>query len=146
MFQSFPKCLLLVSECIHNVNRFSTAYDHLASEHSYYFVIVVLNDVHIKAVLRLKINGINPQRIKNYYAIKLKYGKWHFGIHVLYLGLSPKKTEWTFEMRKPVLAVSLAKSRYNAGTILKNCELFIYLCIYDVTNLICKNVLKIATL
>jgi len=69
MFQSFPKCLLVVSECIHNVSHFSTAYGHLTSEHSYYFVIVALNYVYIKAVLRLKINGINPQRIKNYYTL-----------------------------------------------------------------------------
>jgi len=41
-----------------------------------------------------------------------------------------KKIEWTFEMRKPVLAISLAKPRYKAETILKNCELFIYLVIY----------------
>lgn len=47
-----------------------------------------------------------------------------------------KKTEWTFELRKPVLAISLAKSGYKAPKILKNCELFIYLFIYDVTNLI----------
>lgn len=41
-----------------------------------------------------------------------------------------KKIEWAFEMRKPVLAISLAKPRYNAETILKNCEMFIYLLIY----------------
>jgi len=61
-------------------------------------------------------------------------------------GIFTKKTEWTCEMRKPVLAVSLANSRYNAETILKNCELFIYLFIYGVNNLICKHVLKLVTL
>ena len=56
-----------------------------------------------------------------------------------------KKIERTFEMRKPILAISLAKPKYNNKTILKTCELFIYLFIYDVTNLIGKNILKITT-
>jgi hypothetical protein len=30
-----------------------------------------------------------------------------------------KKIEWTFELREPVLGISLAKPTYNAKTILK---------------------------
>jgi hypothetical protein len=47
-----------------------------------------------------------------------------------------KNTEWTFEMRKPALAISLAKPTYNAETIPKNCELVIYLITVFMTLLI----------
>jgi hypothetical protein len=44
-----------------------------------------------------------------------------------------------------VLALSLAKARYNAEAILKDCELFVYGDIDYITNSFCKSVLKIAT-
>jgi hypothetical protein len=44
-------------------------------------------------------------------------------------------------MWKPILAIS-RQGRGNTEAIMKNCELFIYLFIYDITNLICKNVLN----
>jgi hypothetical protein len=49
-----------------------------------------------------------------------------------------------FEMRKPLLALSLAKPRYNVEAALKN-ELFIYGDVHYISNSFCKNVLKIAT-
>jgi len=57
-----------------------------------------------------------------------------------------KKIEWTFELREPVLGISLAKPTHNVKTILKKCELFTYLFIYDVTNFSCRNVLKTVAL
>jgi hypothetical protein len=51
----------------------------------------------------------------------------------------------TFEMRKHLFNLSLAEPKLNAKAVLKMCELFIYREIHFVTNLFCKNVLKIVT-
>jgi hypothetical protein len=45
---------------------------------------------------------------------------------------------------KSLLTLSLAKPRYNAEAILKTYALFVYGDIQYITNLFCKNVLKIA--
>jgi hypothetical protein len=49
------------------------------------------------------------------------------------------------EKKKPLLTFSLAKPRYNSEAILKNCEMFVHEDIRYVTNLFCKNMLKITT-
>jgi hypothetical protein len=48
----------------------------------------------------------------------------------------------TFEMRKCLLTLSLAKPRQNAEAILKTYELIIYGDTHYITNSFCKNVLK----
>jgi hypothetical protein len=47
---------------------------------------------------------------------------------------------------KGLLALSLAKLRYNTEAILKTYELFIYGDTHYITNPFCKNALKIVTL
>jgi hypothetical protein len=42
-----------------------------------------------------------------------------------------------FEMRKPLLTLSLAKPRYNAEAALKN-EMFIYGVVHSITDSLCK--------